>query len=399
MGLYTHTHTHIHTHGLLKNKKVRERGITLIALVVTIVVLIILAVISINVVFSENGIIKKAEQAKDMHESSVKTEKEGMNKLIEQYENMTPASIPEGLEVGTKVTYSPSGTYNWQAEYYSTDLEKTTDDVILSSASGQDFAISKWKVLNIDKSTGKIELVPESPTTGTVSLIGAQGYNNGVKLLNEACSSLYGDTKNKIEARSINIGDIEKYMTEKSLAEVHSSALYGVPYGKQEESAYSLDCSKYPVIYGQENLATINGNTNEKGLKLSEQNRFIERSEGTSISDNIGEITTATSIQPYQTKWEKVNSFMQTAFKDNYYNLLIPKGSNNKCWIASRCVKTCNYYCEFHMQIMYNGNITSYTICSSKPAKGNYSRELFPVVTLSCKLLQGNATSGFIVSI
>lgn len=48
----------------LKNKLKRQNGITLIALVVTIIVLIILAVISINLVFNEGGIISKAEDAK-----------------------------------------------------------------------------------------------------------------------------------------------------------------------------------------------------------------------------------------------------------------------------------------------------------------------------------------------
>ena len=46
----------------MKNKK--ERGITLIALVVTIIVLIILAGISINLIFGTNGIINKAKDAK-----------------------------------------------------------------------------------------------------------------------------------------------------------------------------------------------------------------------------------------------------------------------------------------------------------------------------------------------
>ncbi len=43
-----------------------QKGITLIALVITIVVLLILAGVTINTVFSENGILSKAQQAKDM---------------------------------------------------------------------------------------------------------------------------------------------------------------------------------------------------------------------------------------------------------------------------------------------------------------------------------------------
>ena len=45
-----------------------NRGITLIALVVTIVVLIILATVSILAVFGDNGIIARAQTAKDTHE-------------------------------------------------------------------------------------------------------------------------------------------------------------------------------------------------------------------------------------------------------------------------------------------------------------------------------------------
>ena len=46
----------------MQNKK--ERGITLIALVVTIIVLIILAGVSINLVFGNLGIVTKAKEAK-----------------------------------------------------------------------------------------------------------------------------------------------------------------------------------------------------------------------------------------------------------------------------------------------------------------------------------------------
>ena len=54
---------------LSESKRVKENsGITLIALVVTIVVLIILATVSILAVFGDNGIIARAQKAKDKHE-------------------------------------------------------------------------------------------------------------------------------------------------------------------------------------------------------------------------------------------------------------------------------------------------------------------------------------------
>ena len=45
-----------------------ERGITLIALVVTIVVLLILAGITISLVFGSNGVIQKAQDSKEQTE-------------------------------------------------------------------------------------------------------------------------------------------------------------------------------------------------------------------------------------------------------------------------------------------------------------------------------------------
>ena len=66
----------------MKDKK--ETGITLIALVVTIVVLIILATVSINAVLGQNGIIKKAKQAKEMYSNSIAKDNEEMQELLNE---------------------------------------------------------------------------------------------------------------------------------------------------------------------------------------------------------------------------------------------------------------------------------------------------------------------------
>ena len=105
-------------------------------------------------------------------------------------------------------------------------------------------------MLSIDNETGTVELVPSAPTTGTVYLGQAQGYNNGVKLLNDACSSLYGNSEKGITARSINIEDIEKYMTDTALTEAHNytNSNSNTKYGNQVSSAYTSG-KRYPAIY------------------------------------------------------------------------------------------------------------------------------------------------------
>ena len=49
----------------MKNRKMQEKGITLIALVVTIIVLLILAGISISMLTGQNGILNRASEAKE----------------------------------------------------------------------------------------------------------------------------------------------------------------------------------------------------------------------------------------------------------------------------------------------------------------------------------------------
>mgnify|MGYP004634012057 FL=1 len=69
----------------MKNKRnyLRENGITLIALVVTIVVLLILAGVSINAVFGDSGIIKKAQDAQNKMDQAAQNDLEAINSLNE----------------------------------------------------------------------------------------------------------------------------------------------------------------------------------------------------------------------------------------------------------------------------------------------------------------------------
>ena len=66
-----------------KNKRnyLKEKGITLIALVVTIVVLLILAGVSLNAIFSENGIIKRAQDAQNKMDQATENDQKGINEL------------------------------------------------------------------------------------------------------------------------------------------------------------------------------------------------------------------------------------------------------------------------------------------------------------------------------
>ena len=62
----------------------KEKGITLIALIVTIIILIILAAVSINIIWNDNGIITKAQEAKKLQEIAEIKEKLGFAILAVQ---------------------------------------------------------------------------------------------------------------------------------------------------------------------------------------------------------------------------------------------------------------------------------------------------------------------------
>ena len=421
--------------------KKNVHGITLIALVITIIVLLILAGVSIAMLTGQNGILTQAQNAKDKTEyknaeekvrlavmgamsddgtltvEKLRTDMANYGGTIEGETFPVTATVdgksftvnangsvgeivpaPEGLEVGTEVTYTPSGTYKWEAEYCSSNKTVGTDDVTIDSSTNN-YKISKWKVLDIKN--GKVTLVPEAATSGTVYLGQAQGYNNGVKLLNDACSNLYGNASKGIEARSINIEDIENYMTDDAKNGTNGAYKYNngnATYNTQTSTPYTSS-KKYPTIYAKENLSVINRTPKNNGLGMSEQTSLVGR---TDESATDGKLEASTSIQPYQTYWYKDSSFMKTAFKTanngkNYYDLLMPNGTRTYYWLASRCVDTDSYSCNFLVRNVYSGVVNVYDMYHSDDDTYNDSRELFPVVTLSSELLSGNATDGFTV--
>ena len=86
-----------------ENDMKNNKGITLVALVVTIVVLLILAGVSINLVLGNNGIIAKAKEAETKSAEASQNDLKGMNGLVSEM---------EGALAGNGSTGSGSGNGN-----------------------------------------------------------------------------------------------------------------------------------------------------------------------------------------------------------------------------------------------------------------------------------------------
>ena len=93
---------------MLRDTLRRNKGITLIALVVTIIVLLILAGISIAMLTGQNGILNRAAEAKEKTRVAQEDENEklqGYEKIINQY--------AENLPIGEDTTpYLPNSTFS-----------------------------------------------------------------------------------------------------------------------------------------------------------------------------------------------------------------------------------------------------------------------------------------------
>ena len=70
-----------------QKNQLKEKGITLVALVITIVVLIILSSVTISTVFGDNGLINSAKKTKNSELDKVDKEEQNMNHIVQEYAN------------------------------------------------------------------------------------------------------------------------------------------------------------------------------------------------------------------------------------------------------------------------------------------------------------------------
>lgn len=408
----------------LKLRSIRNKnsGITLIALVVTIIVLLILVGIILSMLFGNNNILNQSINARQKTIVGQENESEALNiyeNVIAQYskvEKKKEIVIPEGLKIGSLVTYLPTGsTYKWQGKYATQStitkvdgVDTTTDDVLLNSKSGGANRITaKWKVFKIDRSTGKVQLVP-TETKAKVTLGGAPGYNNAVQLLDAACSALYSDSSKEITARSIDMDDIEpllneiKVQTAKDNYRDYNNQSYDefpnfLDNYNQIKTAYNKDRSFFPRIYEEELNSVINGKKNTSGIELSTPgSKLYERDESTSLDNQttattatIGYLKAKTNIKPYETYYYWADALNKSENYKEYESVYSNIFSNKTIWIATRCINVAPISCYFSVRRSFRGTLYNrFMFCSNVDADNYSSSEyLFPVVSLDGDLI------------
>ena len=198
-----------------------QAGITLIALVVTIVVLLILAGVTINAVFSDRGIIKKAQDAQNKANESVQKDMEQINalenwlnentgegnkevnittlvgkeavtkntKAVDTYGNKI--TIPKGFKVLAHGTEAGSATYTYSGD----NIPAVQDGIVIedtqTGTAGNQFVwVPVGTIKNKKGSTSTITLGRYSSFTATngvytpVQVASVENYTQAVEISN-----------------------------------------------------------------------------------------------------------------------------------------------------------------------------------------------------------------------
>ena len=124
-----------------KRNYLKERGITLIALVVTIVVLLILAGVSINALFGDSGIINKAKDAQNKMDQAAQNDLDAINGLNEWMDSKTNGNTGKDDNTSTSnlpitdntIPYYPDETFT---KVDGTDL---SNGLVIQDGSGNEY--------------------------------------------------------------------------------------------------------------------------------------------------------------------------------------------------------------------------------------------------------------------
>ena len=362
---------------------IKERGITLISLAVTVVVLMFLAGIIIASNKDNNGILdiannKKEETERMTIEEGIKIElqedpPESYADLIEflkGYGTILNEDVPDeatlvttkgeykilvkdiwntdkeelGISVGDYVEYSyDGGTYIVDGTYSGTNEEKTI--TILNSGT------SIWRVIDVNKQSKQVKIIPTSLNNYEITLNGVNGFNNGVKLINDLCNQIFSNSQYNATAKNIDIEDIEKISS-------NISELKGVNFGFEKE----YDSLVYPYV--------LKGESNN-----SKQDDFFYNYEN------------ASNIKLMQTYYEG-----NIELKSSKYNDLLPSGSY---WISSRAINNTSS-ADYYLRTLNTVNTVTLSgtkLFNSQGQEQSNTFSVLPIVTIeSNNLNSGKGT-------
>ncbi len=226
----------------------KNKGITLIALILTIVIMLILLAVGASYIINDNLIgradntVKAANNKINQQQTIVDDLMGELNKSTAahdwQYTDETRVAIKcvcddckeaanstEGriLYIGQQIMYTSTGTG-------SSSISEEKSGIAQAKTDGQSWATSygvqtvniasddtKWVVLGAESSNGNdgtnetLLLTTQTPTTEKIKMYGYQPYNHAVDEINRMCKEIYGT-----DARGMTIEDVNECLNYKN---------------------------------------------------------------------------------------------------------------------------------------------------------------------------------------
>ena len=199
-----------------------NKGITLIALIITIVVMLILVAVSVNIIINSN-IIGQAEKAAEGYKTAYEQEsnigqvtiggktynsiedylaEQGPKEHNFQYTDNTLAELKCECEECKKAN-STGRIYKIGQQIKLTDSETLLTDT--SAATGTEWVVFGREDSNKDGKYETLLITTLAPSTAKLTLEGADAYNTGIKQIEAKVKEVYGN-----DVRAMTIDDVNK---------------------------------------------------------------------------------------------------------------------------------------------------------------------------------------------
>ena len=366
---------------IMKTKIKQEKGITLIALVVTIVVLLILAGVSVNALFGNSGIIEKAKEAQSKMDKATENDQKQIGELTNWLDNQVNGTtgsddnqttlpkistlvgtvvdkntkaedaygnkitIPKGFKVVAHGTVAGSATYT----YSGNNIPAVQDGIVIENGTdGNQFVwVPVGTIKNKDGSTNTITLGRYSnfaKQNGTY--VPAQNANNCTQ---EVTINTYFKELSTFREGNTATDSTAQNATARNLAEFISTSLSNGGYYIARFEA-SGTASKITSKYNQTVLGNI---TQPNAAKVAREmyGEVKENNELVYASDLVNSYAWDTAIifiQTYSTETDassyasqnKSTSFANTGKSNDKYCNIFDMSGNAYEWTTEYSAKS-----------------------------------------------------------
>ena len=303
---------------------------------------------------------------------------------VNQFKNSILNDI--NIKIGDSVnyTYDSAGSYSLSSTYSGYSSNQT-----IAQTTGL-----TWKVLNVDKENDTVDIISTNPTSSTVYFYNILGYNNGPYLMNEICKAQYSNKTLGVEARSINLLDMEKHLTADGI-KARNAYQYNSSTAKYGTTKTYPSNTKYPSLYANQkgsgpnitatNASTISQPDITKGNDPYEESKPIVP-KGTTEPTTSSTYGTGSPLTVTQTYYNI------SIDNTNYGTASTVLANGTPFWVAARYVITGSSYASFGLRYA-NTNTSGCDMFGSNGGAYGYVCALRPVVSLPSSLLTGEKTN------